>query len=280
MERNDDRENRSQKNVNPAENGSPSFHSPLKKGGAARRVVSIALAILVASLVRFGIKEWRTDSNAETANTKEVLRRVAMEELANADNYDAPLKRSEVTSGEPMVNIVVAYMRGMTDRSREYTRKLDEAGLYGLFDTERLTNDRDLSQSRDIMTKSLAAFREHKSSCLKLFESLRLDVDSAIAKNRNTRELRTFKSMLTGDGLKPLEFALELEEKILLTLSEVVDFWESTKGTWQVVGDGIYFDKDEDMEKYNSILEKLNKLQEEQEALHAQYNQSAMELLK
>jgi hypothetical protein len=242
----------SSRSVSPAE-GQPKRSSLGALGRAVRFTLLLgAVALGLSSAVARGIKGVRQTRLQERHQLGSELQQI----LAVADGTSS-LASPAPAAPDTDLGRVSGLVRRSVDRrlaiNREYTAELEASGWMKVLDGERLSKDRSLAETREIVRRAKETAAKFRA---------RFDWDS-VETRRDIEGTGVSKEMRAGllagyaQALPQQARLWSLEERILARTEEIVKLLDSKRGRWAVKAGGILFRSQADVDLFNSHVSEL-----------------------
>ncbi len=193
-------------------------------------------------------------------------------------------KQDMIADADPLVSVRNAEQYGQIEQvgkqilagtvtiAQQYKKRLTEAGVDEILSAKRIAMDTRMEQSfrqLDAMDKAFADYRRDTK------EWLEKGVFEMIAKSdlseKDKAGLRT--GFITGQRFSQVDRMMELEEKILVNIREIMNLFKDSTGHWTLENDQIVFQRKTDQEKYNKYMEEIGRT----EKLQADIRQSSID---
>jgi hypothetical protein len=155
--------------------------------------------------------------------------------------------------------ILKSYFTEANALQTTYATELDKIGWGSILDINRLKNDRNLAESKKIVQQALEILNESERKAKAL-----IDKQKANTRNLNIPP-EVKQDMLRGidRGMEDSQQSFQRESDSIILVQSIIGLLDSTK--WVADGDQLRFANDEDVAKFNSMLERLRAIAAEQE---------------
>ncbi len=159
----------------------------------------------------------------------------------------------------------------------QYLDALDAAGWNSLLDPARAAADQDFKESRLILGRTRDTVEEYREKAAALLEAMPRKIDTIPVSPAMRRGME--KGFRNGMGqsaeVQAQIWTLELE--IVGHFGELVGLLEERREHWTAAEGQFTFDNDEDLDRFNAILEKVNAATTRQEEIRQEAAKRATE---
>ena len=153
----------------------------------------------------------------------------------------------------------------IVELQQAYQKELDKAGYPALFDAERLRNDRGLGESGKIHFEGRAIVEKYREKVREHLATIHAKLKSMPGSLNADPTLRqSFDLILEANGQKALRI-WDIEIELCELDGKVIEMLAASEGKWQFIDGSFRFDSEEDIAKFNTMLEKTQALVAEQE---------------
>jgi hypothetical protein len=239
--------------------------TPLRKKTALILVIGIvwfgSTAILSFDLYRNGVKE----------------REAGHAILKLSDTFSSGKEISQTADNsntEPLVEMMKNYLFRVQKIRLEFSNEVNAAGLENALAPENLTNIQITKQSLAKVTNLETSVSKLES---KLLEELgRIELELSQSKDNNSQE--AYKGFLKSknDGIMQAKKLCEVERNMLNTIASLLSLAIEKSDKIQLQDGKLLFEEQESLDLYNSLLEKLSSLSQQEEDV-VNYSQQHIE---
>lgn len=234
----------------------------------------IVVVILVVGLI--GVTKGVSGRNEAKVFFDEMQKEATRFMDATLDNEELPQGKEErvnttiKTKGDfgEIEKWYKEYLNQIRSLNNDYIKELTAIGWMSLLDSERLSNDNNLVESKLIIKRAKEISIKFK---LRAYEYIDNQVLEGIKTLNVDEKIR--KSVITGyqeglqQGKKSLDIMWKLEDEIIAEIEKLIDFLSVNEDVWTVSDGQIFFHNDRDVMKYNNFLKSIQDLTSQQEAL-------------
>ncbi len=168
--------------------------------------------------------------------------------------------------------------RGVANR-REYFLELDAIGWGKILDGQRLRNDPTLVESKTMLQQAKDVARKYKSKTFQLLATARQDIENSdLSSSSKQSMLAGFDKSSSQATAIATDYWL-LEEQMIAQTENVFNLLGAKRGAWDIQHDQITFQRQADLDLYNSYMAKVQSLVVRQEQLQSASIQKAHESL-
>lgn len=232
----------------------------------------LALALLLGGGLAGAVGNKEADEDAAMAALRDMMERA----YSGRDIAPPEAPRADGSRGEVEM-LGRRFVYDMVDLSREYDRRMAEAGLYRLLLPRRLGADENLRESRAIINQLRATVADYSPQHVALYAELEDRVgDSGLAPALRER-LRL--SVATGASEREalLERSWRLERMMIERFARLIDTLDNPMTPWREVDGDLRFATSRGAMTYNEHLQRINELGDEQLRLRQQVAESTLE---
>lgn len=139
-------------------------------------------------------------------------------------------------------------------------RELETIGWNStILNPTRLWNDKNLTRSRDILSKAKDVTQRYRAKQSSLLESLRLEIGRLNIDSYLKQEmLQDFdKGVKTAQPM--MDRRWDLEEKCVDEFGNILNFLNAKSGSWRAVNGTMSFQSEQDTQKYNALLSSIRR---------------------
>jgi hypothetical protein len=175
------------------------------------------------------------------------------------DDSKGPMKEAQMFMARIMNDYVAI--------QNEYVMELNEAGLERFFDADRIANDTDFRESREMLAMFNQAYTKFSQTFNQYVSDSPAMIDELELSEQFKKDFRA--GFLRGlEGSKHMrERNLYLEEAVLREAELMIDFLEANQRSWTVEDGQFLFDTDEQVATYNHHLQNMQMYAAEQEQI-------------
>lgn len=240
-----------------------------------KKSAAIALAAILTAFIASGFAAYTRES-IEAKRVVNELKQNQANLIAAGTAADGTPKRIEqtvsttpTTKGDlgKVERLAKTFMNNIVSQRNDYLLELDAIGWNTILAPERLSKDKQLAESRVMLSKGKAIVEKYKIKTYVLLETTRKDIEQLkVSKDAQDNMLRSYdKGMRIA---KPdIEAIWRLEEKAFSYFESIINLLHEKEGQWAVRGGRLLFANEADMNKVNSYLSALEKTVKEQQAI-------------
>lgn len=222
-----------------------------------------------------------TTAVVEIDRTITAAQRTVATTSVNAVN-PAPLPTAPVAAGEAgQVEMVIkTIMNRMLAQRRDYELELEAIGWSAVLEAHRLRKDVTLTESKTMLRQARDIVSRYRDRTDDVFREIRAEID------RSGLSPSTKRSMLAGfdktaaHGKAQTKEVWSLEEQALGRFENIVNLLAANRRSWQVEGGQILFNRQSDLDLFNTYLSQINELVERQQAIQEGSARRARETLQ
>tara|TARA_B100000686_G_C16710991_1_gene929101 strand:- start:417 stop:1628 length:1212 start_codon:yes stop_codon:yes gene_type:complete len=238
--------------------------------------ISSALLIGLALLGQYGVKKQaeRARFVDKTMSDFETLSSIN-------DNFDEEVDfkfrqiESPETDEQKVTNLLRVRFNESIEIRNAYFKELEECGWSSIFEPERIQRAGSLAETNKIYNRAVQAVKNLRNKNVDSYDQFYEALRNLLPKDR------TLTSENYNKGKDLLELATKTEIDVVNALYSVVLHLHSANGEWVYEDEMFYFDKDSDVDEFNSLMEKFNKVTKQQELVLSQIEKAnKAELLK
>lgn len=233
----------------------------------------IYCSLIIGSTIRHDSLE-RNGGTAATslASDMERIRRAV-------EKGDATVSTSPVQAQGDMGKIE-AYVKNFLDRMltlrRENDAELARIGTQKLLEPTHLAQDKDLVESRTILTQSRAAYKQMRQSWMQLFDQYLQDLSALDVDPRVRADALRGAQQETATSRQRTTEMFDLQDQAMDECDSVLTLLTANQGRWQIIKGTPIFENDNLVSTYNSHLDKITQLNGRLEQIRKQSMDSSM----
>ena len=140
----------------------------------------------------------------------------------------------------------------------EYVAALEKEGLMRLLEANRLDEDKDFSESREILLALRTVAEGCRDKSLKVVDSIPERLERYKMSPAGKRAYLAGYQRSKGASRNNAEQTWKLELEILDQMSRAIDHLEATRAAWTVEDSTIVFAEDRDLDDYNAIMAEID----------------------
>jgi hypothetical protein len=146
----------------------------------------------------------------------------------------------------------------------EYVAALEKEGLMRLLEANRLDEDKDFSESREILLALRTVAEGCRDKSLKVVDSIPERLERYKMSPAGKRAYLAGYQRSKGASRNNAEQTWKLELEILDQMSRAIDHLEATRAAWTVEDSTIVFAEDRDLDDYNAIMAEIDAISAKQ----------------
>jgi serine/threonine protein kinase len=209
--------------------------------------------------------------NAVSDLEKDVKKIFEEPQGTNALPKNTPVIFNDKPEGDSQEKQLVALVRSFNNDllsfQKDYESALDKAGINELLDPERIESDHGFIQSRRILSKMREAVQLYRTKSINLLSDFPKKLDNyGFSDSVKKSFLKGYQEGIAKSG--PLiKETWDLELVICNSSNELLNHLESSQSRWKAKDGNFIFETDEDLEKFNYIIKKVNACVQRQEEI-------------
>lgn len=238
------------------------------------KIGSIAFAAIFLALFTgalFSAKKQKQQATQAVSSIQQELNRLvegATDSNGSPTRLDRAVSKAPVATGE--FGEMERFMKSVLDKNvalrNDYLLEFEAIGWVSILDAKRIKNDASLSKSRAMVDRAKAIVDKYEAKTAEMLQGARAEIDSLNLSDTSK------KSMLAGFEKGVSESAKQLDEQWRLEKETVRQFENiflmlAANKEWVVDGDQLLFYTEEDLAQYNSYLQTIQDLTQQQELL-------------
>lgn len=243
----------------------------------------LGFAFVYASLISTAlISDHRQKSELRVA-AAEMQQSIAAVELAASSGQAPPtlLPITPATSGE--IGKIEIFLKTMVNRvlsqHREYELELEAIGWSNILDGSRLKNDSTLTESRTMIQQAKDIVTKYQLRTDKLYAQMRRDIETSDMSAESKRSMLTGFDEKLSQGKSQAAELWSLEEQVLGQIENVFNLLSARRGGWQIQDGRVMFQRQADLELFNSYIEKVQAIVIKQKQVQSAAFQEAKDSL-
>jgi hypothetical protein len=189
--------------------------------------------------------------------------------------------KSEGNSNQAKASIAIKKSLSYANENRRaYEAELEAIKWNSILQPDRISNDKDLSESRTILTKAKEIINRYKDSTDSIYQKMRDEIINADLDNQYKQGmLKGFdKSIVSSKENANQLWNLELE--ITVNIEKIINHLHQNRIKWTIKDNQIMFMTAEDNDAYNSKLNAIDQIVEKQHQLQLNQLKRAEDSLK
>ena len=168
-----------------------------------------------------------------------------------------------------------AHFADVTAMQKDYSDALDESGIHTLLDADRVAKDTEFKESRTILADARKVVDDFSRRSKQMIEALpeKFDRKSFSSANRASMRRGMEKELDVPRKIDAEIWGLEMAS--VNHMEELIDHLQEKRKLWQAQDGSFLFERDEDVEKYNGIMEEVTACVTKQEEIRERARDSA-----
>ena len=221
----------------------------------------VAASVLAASQQRTQLRRVSSDIQQSLA--------AATQPQGNASTNVAPVTSSATGEVGKMEVVLKTMVNRMTAQRREYELELEAVGWSKVLDGERLKDDPTLSQSRVMLKQANDIVARYQSRTDSVYAQIRRDIENSdLTVSSKTSMIAGF-DKTAEQGKAQAKELWSLETQVLHKIESVFDLLSARRGSWQIQDGRVMFQRQADLDLYNTYLTNVQSIVARQEQLQA-----------
>jgi uncharacterized protein YoxC len=242
---------------------------------AAAVAVSFVMMVAVVGAVAYAVHvrmERQAQEKREIAELADGLKKQA-EAIRNIQEggTDTSAFDAAVPTGQSVVVkfqvLISKFMKEAALEQVAFNKQIEESGLPKLLDADRLSTDKDLSQSREILARARKISADFQGKMREMLKRFRASMDTLKLTPEQRRGLLDGMDKGMNGSMKRTEQIWALDLRMLGDMDKIIDLLAKKPRAWHVAEGQILFDQTADLTAYNSLLESIQKDSQEQISL-------------
>jgi hypothetical protein len=243
---------------------------------APRYFFIFALVLIAIALPEFFEQRQQQKHEAIAALTS-IQQKFAQTERASVDSDGFPVRVEPPPLTTPKARgdfgqferLMSELLDRVVAQRNDYLAEWEAIGWESLLDARRIDQDRSLAESRTIVKQAHAIVDKYEARTATLIRDLRARIHALPVSDKVRQEmLAGFDKSLKKDRLGQ---HWALEKRVVREFSNIIELLATAQhGTgWVVEGDQIQFLRDQDLTAFNSHLEEINRIAQDQDQIHS-----------
>lgn len=184
---------------------------------------------------------------------------------ARIERMPAEVPKAKGEFGE-MERFVKEFIDRFVVLRNDYLLELNAIGWNSILDAKRITNDTTLSESKVMIERAKVIAEKYEKKTADYINETRVHINSLNMSDSNKRELLAgFEKGMSRSG-KQIDEQWKLENQVLLQFENII-FLLAARKNWVVQGEQILFYNEDDLARFNSYIETIQRLVQQQELI-------------
>lgn len=184
---------------------------------------------------------------------------------ARIERMPAEVPKAKGEFGE-MERFVKEFIDRFVVLRNDYLLELNAIGWNSILDAKRITNDTTLSESKVMIERAKVIAEKYEKKTADYINETRVHINSLNMSESNKRELLAgFEKGMSRSG-KQIDEQWKLENQVLLQFENII-FLLAARKNWVVQGEQILFYNEDDLARFNSYIETIQRLVQQQELI-------------
>ena len=183
-------------------------------------------------------------------------------------------------TGEKLLDFMRRFSSDMSHLRQEYHDSIEATGLSRLLDPNRLADDPNLAQSREIHANAVRVVGEYKERAESLLTDFPTRLESFGVDGVTKRIVAKGFEWAVENAAPQFRENWEIEQQTINHMGEVIHLLEKAKGNWAIENGGYSFDRREDLQRFNEIMAQIDAGAQRQAQIREQSANSAGAMLE
>lgn len=249
------------------------FHAVfLRKRGA--KINSIAFAAIFSALFASGLIAASQQKQQAVQALSSIQQEMARVTTATTDSSGLPTRIERAAAETPKATgdfgEIERFMKEFIDRfvaqRNDYLLELEAIGWNSVLDAQRVKNDTTLSESKVMIDRAKTIVVKYEKKTAHLMESTRERINALNMAETTKREMLAGFDKGMGKAGEQIDEQWTLEKQVVLQVENIFLLLAASK-RWVVEDQQILFYRDEDLARFNSYVQTIQKLTQQQEQI-------------
>lgn len=230
---------------------------------------AIFLALFVGGLA--SAQKQKQEAVQAVSSIQQEMSRVA---AATTDSSGLPVRIERAANQQPAASgefgEMERFMKEFIDRlvaqRNDYLLELEAIGWDSILDAKRIKNDAALSESRVMIERAKAIVDKYEKKTSALMQGTGAHIESLNMSEKAKKEMLAGFERGMSKSEKQIDEQWRLEKQVVRQFENIVLLLAASKA-WVVEGEQILFYTDNDLARFNSYIQEIQELAQQQEQL-------------